>query len=53
MGESRVISVRLSDSLVAELESLAKQAYKNRSIVIRELLVEALLNRKRDFCITL
>jgi hypothetical protein len=42
LGESRVVSVRLSESLITRLDSMAKKAYRNRSIVIRESLLKAI-----------
>lgn len=42
LGEHRFISVRMPQSLIARLESEARKTHKNRSTVIRELLVQAL-----------
>ena len=42
LGESRFVNVRMPLPMIERLESLAKKAHKNRSTVVRELLVEAL-----------
>jgi predicted DNA-binding protein len=42
LGESRFVNVRMPLSMIEELESIAKKAHKNRSTVVRELLVQAL-----------
>ncbi len=42
LGESRFVNVRMPLSMIKELETIAKKAHKNRSTVVRELLVKAL-----------
>lgn len=42
LGDSRFVNVRMPISMIEQLESLAKKAHKNRSTVVRELLVQAL-----------
>lgn len=47
LGESGFVAVRLPVPMIDELESLAKKTHKNRSIVIRELLVQALEENRK------
>lgn len=47
MTNSQQVNVRLPDPLLAEVEAWAEREHRDRSQMIRVLLIEALAERKR------